>query len=48
MNATTPTGYEVLSWSQHWRRINGAWYRDAIARRLTDGALRAISVLEDQ
>jgi hypothetical protein len=53
MNATAtrrrrsaePT-FEVIEWTQHYRRINGRWYRDAIARRSTDGALRVVSYLD--
>ena len=43
----TIAGYEILSWSQRWCRIDGAWYRDAVARRLSDGALRLVSVLDE-
>lgn len=39
-------GYRVLTWTQHWSRIDGAWYRDAVAIRLADGARRIISVLD--
>jgi hypothetical protein len=38
--------YEVIEWTQHYRLIDGAWYRDAIARR-SDGCLRSVSVLDD-
>lgn len=44
----TIAGYEILSWSQHWSLIDGAFYRDALARRLSDGALRLVSVLDEQ
>lgn len=44
----TIAGYEIVSWTQHWSRIHGAWYRDAVARRLSDGALRLVSVLDDE
>ncbi|WP_280791036.1 hypothetical protein [Blastococcus sp. CT_GayMR16] len=40
----TIRGYEVLQWTQHWRVVHGTYYRDAVARRLTDGAVRLISV----
>lgn len=40
-------GYRVLSWTQHWTLIDGAWYRDAIAVRLADGQRRLISVLDE-
>lgn len=40
-----PKTYTVIQWSQHWRLIDGVWYRDAIARR-SDGELREISVLD--
>jgi hypothetical protein len=48
MSATTrrrrsaAPSFEVIEWTQHYRRINGHWYRDAIARR-TDGALRVVA-----
>jgi hypothetical protein len=38
--------YTVVQWTQHYRQINGAWYRDAIARR-SDGALRLVSMLDE-
>lgn len=41
------TGYEIVQLTQHWRIIDGAVYRDAVARRLTDGQLRLISVLDE-
>lgn len=43
----TVNGYEIVSFTQHWSLIEGAWYRDAIARRLSDGALRLVSVLDE-
>lgn len=43
MNVTP--GYTVLRWTQHYRIIDGAIYRDALARRHADGALREVSVL---
>lgn len=43
---STP-GYRVIHWSQHWSIIDGAYYRDAIAIRLADGARRLISVLDE-
>ena len=43
----TVAGYEIISLSQHWRLIDGAFYRDAVARRLSDGALRLVSVLDE-
>lgn len=36
-------GYKVIQWTQHWRIVRGRYYRDAIARRLTDGQLRLVS-----
>lgn len=38
--------YDVINWTQHWRIINGRTYRDAVARRLSDGQLRLIAVPE--
>jgi hypothetical protein len=38
----TGLGYELIQWTQHYRRIDGRWYRDAIARR-SDGELRLVS-----
>ena len=43
---STP-GYDVLEWRQTWRYINGRCYREAVARRLADGQLRIISVLDE-
>ena len=43
----TIAGYEILQWRQHWSLIAGSWYRDALARRLSDGALRLVSVLDE-
>lgn len=40
-------GYEVLQLTNHWRLIDGAYYRDAIARRTYDGAIRCISILDN-
>lgn len=40
-------GYKVISWTQHWSLIGGAWYRDAVAVRLADGQRRLISVLDE-
>ena len=37
--------YDVVQWTQHYRRIDGRWYRDAIARR-SDGELRLVSYPE--
>lgn len=33
--------YELVQWTQHYRKINGVWHRDAIARR--GGELRLVS-----
>ena len=43
---STP-GYRVLQWTQHWSKINGAWHRDAVAVRLSDGQRRLIAVLDN-
>jgi hypothetical protein len=40
-------GYQLEQWTQHWRQIDGAWYRDAVAIRLADGQRRLISFLDD-
>ena len=34
--------FEIVEWTQHYRRINGRWFRDAIART-SDGQLRLVS-----
>jgi hypothetical protein len=34
--------FEIVEWTQHYRLVNGEWYRDAIARR-PDGQLRLVS-----
>jgi hypothetical protein len=39
----TSHGYQLEAWTQHWTLIDGAWYRDAIAIRLTDGSRRLVS-----
>jgi hypothetical protein len=39
-------GYKIVQLSTHYRIIDGAVYRDAVAVRLTDNAVRAISVLD--
>lgn len=44
---STP-GYDVIEWRQTWRIVDGRHYREAIARRLSDGCLRLISVLDEQ
>jgi hypothetical protein len=36
--------YEILDRTNHYRIINGRTYRDCVARRLADGALRLIAV----
>jgi len=38
--------YTVVQWTQHYRMIGGAWYRDAIARR-SDGALRLVAMIDE-
>lgn len=43
----TAHGFQLVAWTQHWTLIGGAWYRDAVAIRLADGARRIIGVLED-
>jgi hypothetical protein len=48
MSATTrrrrsAAPFEIVEWTQHYRLINGRWYRDAVARRTADGALRLVS-----
>jgi hypothetical protein len=35
--------FELIEWTQHYRLINGRWYRDAVARRTADGALRIVA-----
>jgi hypothetical protein len=42
----TAHGFQLVAWTQHWTRIDGAWYRDAIAVRLADGERRLIAVLD--
>lgn len=45
--STRPAAYTyvVVEVSQHYRKIDGRWYRDAVARR-SDGELRLISIPE--
>lgn len=33
---------EIVEWTQHYRLVDGRWYRDAIART-SDGQLRLVS-----
>lgn len=42
----TSHGYQLEAWTQHWSCIRGAWYRDAIAIRLSDGQRRLVSFLD--
>jgi hypothetical protein len=35
--------FELIEWTQHYRLINGRWYRDAVARRTADGELRIVA-----
>jgi hypothetical protein len=44
MNLTGQT-FDVVQLTQHWRRLHGAWYRDAWVR--VDGALRFVSIRDD-
>ncbi len=37
--------YQIVSATQHWRQIDGKWYRDYVARR-SDGQLRLIAYPE--
>jgi len=39
-------GYRLVQWTQHWSLIGGAWYRDAVAVRLTDGQPRLVAFLD--
>lgn len=45
MNTTLETvhGYRIVQWTQHWRRIDGAWYRDAVAISPFDGQRHLVS-----
>jgi hypothetical protein len=36
--------FEILERTTHYRIVNGRTYRDCVARRLEDGALRLIGV----
>jgi hypothetical protein len=49
MSATAPrrksAPFVVLQQTQHWRRINGRWYRDAVV--LVDGQPRLYSLLDE-
>jgi hypothetical protein len=40
-------GFRLVNWTQHWRRIGSAWYRDAVAVSLTDGGLYTVPVLDE-
>lgn len=41
-------GFQIVQWTQHWSIIDGAKYRDAVAIRLSDGARRLVSVLDEK
>jgi hypothetical protein len=41
------TGLTIIQTTQHWRLIGGAWHRDVIARRHSDGTLRLVAVRDD-
>jgi hypothetical protein len=43
----TIKGFEFLHWTQHFRIIGGVIYRDAVARRLSDGSLRLVAVRDE-
>lgn len=43
----TAHGFQLVAWTQHWTLIDGAWYRDAVAIRLTDGTRRRVAFLDD-
>jgi hypothetical protein len=45
MRPSSHFSYTVLQWTQHYRLIDGAWYRDAIALR-SDGAIREVSFID--
>lgn len=38
--------YTVVQWTNHYTIMNGRTYRDAVARRRTDGALRVVAFPE--
>lgn len=40
-------GYEVITLTNHWRIVGRTYYRDAIARRLSDGSVRLISIRDE-
>jgi hypothetical protein len=40
-------GYRIVQWTQHWSRIGGHWYRDAIAVNLVDGITYSVSFLDE-
>lgn len=42
----TVHGYQLEQWTQHWRKIDGTWYRDAVAIRLSDGQRRLVSFVD--
>jgi hypothetical protein len=37
---------DIVHLTQHWRRLHGAWYRDAVIRE-PNGCLRAVSILDE-
>jgi hypothetical protein len=43
----TVHGYRIVQWTQHWSKIDGYWYRDAIAVNLADGVTYSVSFLDE-
>jgi GH15 family glucan-1,4-alpha-glucosidase len=40
------TGLTIVSYTQHWVRIDGAWYREAWVRDAS-GQLRYVGILDE-
>lgn len=49
MNDTLETvhGFQIVQWTQHWRRISGRWYRDAVAIHPVHGISYLVSFLDE-
>jgi hypothetical protein len=40
-------GYRIVQWTQHWRLIDGRWYRDAHAVHPVHGLTYLVSFLDE-
>jgi hypothetical protein len=45
-NRKRPARYVVVEPTQHWRRVDGAWFRDCVVQ-LDDGRRRVLGIRDD-